>query len=54
MKKEIKQEAANGHDPVKEAVKQKPKASDPYDTRVICPDTPRCFVLDDSLNEGRA
>ena len=44
MKKEIKQEA----------VKQKPKASDPYDTRVICPDTPRCVVLGDSLNEGRA
>lgn len=70
MKKEIKQETAKEHDPVKEAakeqepvkettpkqeaVKQKPKASDPYDTRVICPDTPRCVVLDDSLNEGRA
>ena len=54
MKKDIKQEAAKEHDPVKEAAKQNPKVSDPYDTRVICPDTPRCVVLDDSLNEGRA
>ena len=54
MKKEIKQETAREHVPVKEAAKQNPKASDPYDTRVICPDTPRCVVLDDSLNEGRA
>ena len=54
MKKEIKQEATKKHEPGKEAVKQEPKASDPYDTRVICPDTPRCVVLGDSLNEGRA
>ena len=54
MKKDIKQEAAKEHDPVKEAVKQNPKVSDPYDTRTVCPATPRCVVLDDSLNEGRA
>ena len=49
MKKDIKQEAAKEHDPVKEAVKQKPKASDPYDTRTVCPATPRCVVLGDPL-----
>lgn len=75
MKKDIKQEAAKGHDPVKEAakeqepvkettpkqeaVKQEPKAPepDPYDTRTVCPATPRCVVLGDPLaiyREGRA
>ena len=57
MKKDIKQEAAKEHDPVKEAAKQNPKVSDPYDTRTVCPATPRCVVLGDPLaiyREGRA
>lgn len=32
-----------------EAVKQNPKVSDPYDTRTVCPTTPRCVVLGDPL-----
>ena len=68
MKKEIKQEATKKHEPVEpvkettpkqEAVKQEPKAPepDPYDTRTVCPATPRCVVFGDPLaiyREGRA
>lgn len=33
-----------------EAVKQKPKVSDPYDNRVISPAIPKCVVTGDPLD----
>lgn len=52
-----KQEAVKKHDPAKETPKQEPikqeqKASepDPYDSRTICPDTPKCCVVGDPFD----
>ena len=57
-----KQEAVKKHDPVKEsqkpepvkqeAMKQEPTKCDPYDSRTICPDIPKCCVVGDLLDNS--